>query len=83
MTKFAATNFAPVPNVTRSVPVSRNLRKRFYLVTTNERGLQIVSLRHLMTDIAHTHLSIVGPFRTMAAAVEALEHAAGVIRPTY
>lgn len=80
MTAMPATFSTKItPTIGASIP--RNLRKRFYVVRQNNDGLQIVNLRHLTTDIAHTHKYIIGPFRTFADAVRQLEREAGVSAP--
>lgn len=56
------------------------LRKRFYVARRNGGGLEILNLRHLMTalEIQYSHAWIVGPFRTLNAAVDYLETESGV-----
>ena len=79
MSAQTATVFSPV--TIRPMPMPKT-RKRFYVVRDNQNGLQIVSLRHLMTDICYTHQTIIGPFRTFNDAVARLEREAGVVSPS-
>lgn len=56
-------------------------RKRFYVVKSNAGALQIINLRHLLTDVTFSHVWIHGPFRTFNDAVIHLENQAGVKAP--
>lgn len=59
-------------------------RKRFYVMKSNDGGLAIINLRHLISGAGITNvISIVGPFRSFNDAVRRLEVEAGVTHASY